>query len=214
MSINRVLLSGNLTRDPELRATAGGTPVLSIGLAVNDRRRNAQTGEWEDYPNFVDCSMFGTRAEAVSKHMQKGDKIAIEGKLRFTQWRRKDSIVPSSRWSSRISNSWPSVETSRNQKAGGREIACLLTYATSGTIAVPRLFSRWNYPAVYRLAERMVVDFKYSNAYSRANVVAYKAQDGSIYVGVAIYPFDFRDSVFRRCSRYLPGQGRRAALDF
>lgn len=48
MSINRVLLSGNLTRDPELRATAGGTPVLSIGLAVNDRRRNAQTGEWED----------------------------------------------------------------------------------------------------------------------------------------------------------------------
>lgn len=86
MSINRVLLSGNLTRDPELRATAGGTPVLSIGLAVNDRRRNAQTGEWEDYPNFVDCSMFGTRAEAVSKHMQKGDKIAIEGKLRFTQW--------------------------------------------------------------------------------------------------------------------------------
>jgi len=89
MSINRVLLSGNLTRDPELRATAGGTPVLSIGLAVNDRRRNAQTGEWEDYPNFVDCSMFGTRAEAVSKHMQKGDKIAIEGKLRFIQWEKE-----------------------------------------------------------------------------------------------------------------------------
>lgn len=60
----------------------------------------------------------------------------------------------------------------------------------------------------------MVIDFKYSDAYSRANVVAYKAQDGSIYVGVAIYPFDFRDSVFRRCSRYLPGEGRRAALDF
>lgn len=86
MSINRVLLSGNLTRDPELRATAGGTPVLSIGLAVNDRRRNAATGEWEDCPNFIECSMFGTRAEAVSKHMHKGDKIAIEGKLRFTQW--------------------------------------------------------------------------------------------------------------------------------
>lgn len=60
----------------------------------------------------------------------------------------------------------------------------------------------------------MVIDFKYSDAYSRANVVAYKAQDGSVYVGVAIYPFDFRDSVFRRCSRYLPGEGRRAALDF
>ena len=60
----------------------------------------------------------------------------------------------------------------------------------------------------------MVVDFKYSDSYSRANVVAYKAQDGSIYVGAAIYPFDFRDSVFRRCSRYLPGRGREAAQDF
>ena len=59
MSINRVNISGNLTRDPELRATAGGTQVLSFGVAVNDRRRNAQTGEWEDYPNFVDCTMFG-----------------------------------------------------------------------------------------------------------------------------------------------------------
>lgn len=60
----------------------------------------------------------------------------------------------------------------------------------------------------------MVVDFKYSDAYSRANVVAYKAQDGSIYVGVAIYPFDSRDSVFRRSAGYLSGEGRRAALDF
>ena len=58
MSINRVSITGNLTRDPELRATAGGTQVLSFGVAVNDRRRNPQTGEWEDYPNFVDCTMF------------------------------------------------------------------------------------------------------------------------------------------------------------
>lgn len=69
MSINRVNITGNLTRDPELRATAGGTQVLSFGVAVNDRRRNAQTGEWEDYPNFVDCTMFGTRAEAVSRFL-------------------------------------------------------------------------------------------------------------------------------------------------
>ena len=86
MSINRVNISGNLTRDPELRATAGGTQVLSFGVAVNDRRRNAQTGEWEDYPNFVDCTMFGTRGEGVSKYMAKGDKIAVDGKLRFSQW--------------------------------------------------------------------------------------------------------------------------------
>ena len=84
MSINRVNISGNLTRDPELRATAGGTQVLSFGVAVNDRRKNPQTGDWEDYPNFVDCTMFGTRAEAVSRYLSKGTKVAIEGKLRYS----------------------------------------------------------------------------------------------------------------------------------
>lgn len=88
MSINRVNISGNLTRDPELRATAGGTQVLSFGVAVNDRRRNPQDGEWEDYPNFVDCTMFGTRAEAVSRYLSKGSKVAIEGKLRYSSWER------------------------------------------------------------------------------------------------------------------------------
>lgn len=89
MSINRVTISGNLTRDPELRATAGGTQVLSFGVAVNDRRRNPQNGEWEDYPNFVDCTMFGTRAEAVSRYLSKGSKVAIEGKLRYSSWERE-----------------------------------------------------------------------------------------------------------------------------
>lgn len=88
MSINRVNISGNLTRDPELRATASGTQVLSFGVAVNDRRRNPQTGDWEDYPNFVDCTMFGTRAEAVSRYLSKGSKVAIEGKLRYSSWER------------------------------------------------------------------------------------------------------------------------------
>ncbi|WP_085830801.1 single-stranded DNA-binding protein [Collinsella vaginalis] len=88
MSINRVVISGNLTRDPEMRATASGTQVMSFGVAVNDRRRNQQTGEWEDYPNFVDCTMFGTRAEAVSRYLSKGSKVAIEGKLRYSSWER------------------------------------------------------------------------------------------------------------------------------
>jgi single-strand DNA-binding protein len=88
MSINRVAISGNLTRDPELRSTASGLPVLGFGVAVNDRRKNQQTGEWEDYPNFVDCTMFGTRAEAVSRFLSKGSKVAIEGKLRWSQWER------------------------------------------------------------------------------------------------------------------------------
>ena len=88
MSINRVNITGNLTRDPELRATAAGTQVLSFGIAVNDRRQHPQTGEWEDYPNFVDCTMFGTRAEAVSRFLAKGNKVAIEGKLRYSSWER------------------------------------------------------------------------------------------------------------------------------
>ena len=86
MSINRVVISGNLTRDPELRSTAGGTAVLNLGVAVNDRRKNAQTGEWEDYPNFIDCVMFGSRAEAISRYLTKGTKVAIEGKLRYRSW--------------------------------------------------------------------------------------------------------------------------------
>ena len=88
MSINRVNITGNLTRDPELRATASGTQVLSFGVAVNDRRRNAQTGDWEDYANFVDCTMFGNRAEAVGRFLAKGMKVAIEGKLRYSSWER------------------------------------------------------------------------------------------------------------------------------
>ena len=86
MSINKVLISGNLTRDPELRQTASGMPVLSFGVAVNDRRRNQQTGEWEDYPNFVDCTMFGNRASSLSRYLHKGIKVAIEGKLRYSSW--------------------------------------------------------------------------------------------------------------------------------
>lgn len=90
MSINRVNISGNLTRDPELRATPGGQQVLTFGVAVNDRRRNQQTGEWEDVPNYVDCVVFGSRAEALDKFLSKGSKVAIEGKLRYSSWETKD----------------------------------------------------------------------------------------------------------------------------
>ena len=89
MSINRVIISGNLTRDPELRSTASGLPVLGFGVAVNDRRKNQQTGEWEDYPNFIDCTMFGARAESLSRYLSKGTKVSIEGKLRWSQWERE-----------------------------------------------------------------------------------------------------------------------------
>lgn len=86
MSINRCCISGNLTRDAELRQTQGGMAILSLGVAVNDRRKNQQTGEWEDVPNFVDCVMFGSRAEKLAQYLAKGTKVAIDGKLRYSSW--------------------------------------------------------------------------------------------------------------------------------
>ena len=90
MSINKVFIAGNLTRDPELRETPSGFQVLSFGVAVNDRRKNQQTEQWEDYANFVDCTMFGNRAASVSRFLSKGAKVAIEGKLRWSQWEAQD----------------------------------------------------------------------------------------------------------------------------
>lgn len=90
MGINKVVIAGNLTRDPELRETASGFQILNFGVAVNDRRKNQQTQQWEDYANFVDCTMFGNRAASVARFLAKGSKVAIEGKLRWSQWETQD----------------------------------------------------------------------------------------------------------------------------
>ena len=90
MSINKAIISGRLTRDPELRETPGGFQVLSFSVAVDDRRRNPQTQQWEDYANFVGCAMFGSRAASVARFLGKGDKVAVEGKLRWSQWQAQD----------------------------------------------------------------------------------------------------------------------------
>ena len=86
MSINKVMITGNLTRDSELRQTPGGTSILNFGVAVNDRRRNQQTGEWEDYANYIDCTMFGRRGEALNQYLTKGTKVAVEGRLHYSSW--------------------------------------------------------------------------------------------------------------------------------
>ena len=85
MSINTVTITGNLTRDPDMRSTADGMPVMSFSVAVNDHRKGPD-GQWKDYPNYVDCTMFGSRAEAVGKYMAKGTKVGIAGKLRYSSW--------------------------------------------------------------------------------------------------------------------------------
>lgn len=90
MSINQVCISGNLCRDAELRETQGGQAIVGFTVAVNDRRKNPQTGEWEDFPNYVDCTMFVNYAKALMPRLTKGSKVAIHGKLRWSQWEARD----------------------------------------------------------------------------------------------------------------------------
>jgi single-strand DNA-binding protein len=89
MSINRCNISGNIGRDPELRQTQGGTQVLTFSLAVSDRKRNPQSGQWEDVTNWIPCVVFGNRADSLSKFLSKGMKCAVEGKLRQSSYKDK-----------------------------------------------------------------------------------------------------------------------------
>lgn len=89
MSLNTVTVSGNLTRDPELRMNANGTAFLNLGIAVNENRKNSQ-GEWEPYTHFFEASAVGKRAEALSRILTKGMKVAISGRLSWRQWESPD----------------------------------------------------------------------------------------------------------------------------
>jgi single-strand DNA-binding protein len=84
-SFNRVILLGNLTRDPELRYTPSGTAVTDIGLAVNDRRKGAN-GEWIEETTFVDITLWGRTAEIASEYLGKGSPALIEGRLKLDTW--------------------------------------------------------------------------------------------------------------------------------
>lgn len=85
-SFNRVILVGNLTRDIELKYLQSGTAVAEIGLAVNERRKNAQTGEWIEEPVFVDVTLWGRTAEIAGEYLGKGSSVLIEGRLKLDQW--------------------------------------------------------------------------------------------------------------------------------
>lgn len=88
--LNTVSIGGNLCRDAELRATASGMAVLTFSVAVNESRKNQQTGQWEDYPNYVDCTMFGSRAESISRYLTNGTYVALTGRLHQNRWQNKD----------------------------------------------------------------------------------------------------------------------------
>lgn len=89
-NINRVVLVGNLTRDPDLRQTGGGTPVCSLRLAVNTRRKDPATGEWGDKPNYFTISVFGNQAEACAQYLSKGRPVAVDGRLQWREWQAQD----------------------------------------------------------------------------------------------------------------------------
>lgn len=86
MSVNTVTVSGNITRNPELRTTQSGTKVLQIGIAYNEPVRDASTGEWTTRPNFFDAALFGSRAEKLFPYLAKGAKVCLVGKLRQRSW--------------------------------------------------------------------------------------------------------------------------------
>lgn len=83
--LNTVTLGGNLCRDAELRATASGMAVLSFSVAVNESVKD-QSGEWSDYPNYIDCTMFGRRAESVAPYLTKGTYVVVVGRFHQNRW--------------------------------------------------------------------------------------------------------------------------------
>ena len=87
--INRVVLVGRLTRDPELRHLPSGSPVLQLGLAVNGRQKDA-SGNWVDKPNFFDVKVFGNQAESLAQHLAKGRRVGIDGRLDWSSWEAQD----------------------------------------------------------------------------------------------------------------------------
>jgi single-strand DNA-binding protein len=89
-NINRVVLTGNLTRDPELRSTASGMSVCSLRIASNTRRKNQATGDWEDKPNFFDVTVWGAQGENCARFLSKGRPVAVDGRLEWREWETQD----------------------------------------------------------------------------------------------------------------------------
>jgi single-strand DNA-binding protein len=85
-TINRVVLVGNLTRDPELRSTANGTSVCRMRVACSTTRRNKETGELDERPNYFDVSVFGASGEACARFLVKGRPVAVDGRLEWHDW--------------------------------------------------------------------------------------------------------------------------------
>jgi single-strand DNA-binding protein len=89
-NVNVVVITGNLTRDPELRSTPGGTSVCKLRVAVNSCRKDGQTGEWVDKPNYFDVTVWGAQGENCANYLSKGRPVAVEGRLDWREWEAKE----------------------------------------------------------------------------------------------------------------------------
>jgi single-strand DNA-binding protein len=89
-NINRVVLTGNLTRDPELRSTGSGLSVCSLRIASNTRRKDQSTGEWTDKPNYFSVTVWGAQGENCARFLTKGRPVAIDGRLEWREWQAQD----------------------------------------------------------------------------------------------------------------------------
>lgn len=89
MNLNTVALTGNLTKDPELRSTDGGTSIAKMRIAVNSRKKD-QSGEWTDVANYFNVVAFGKQAENCAEYLSKGRPIAVQGRLEWREWETDD----------------------------------------------------------------------------------------------------------------------------
>ncbi len=117
-SYNKVILMGNLTRDPELRYTQSNMAICKIGLAVNRRFKDSQSGEWREEATFVDVTIFGKRGEAFAKYHQKGRPAFIEGSLRLDNWEDKSTGAKRSKLYV-VADEWQFVGGGERSAGGG-----------------------------------------------------------------------------------------------
>ena len=139
-NINRVVLTGNLTRDPELRSLPSGMSVCSLRVACNTRRKNAATGDWVDKPNYFDVTVWGAQGENCARFLDKGRPVAIDGRLEWREW--EDTTATSaSPWTSSPTPSSSSAGARRARAAAAgssrRAPTCRSTTATSSRRARP-----------------------------------------------------------------------------
>ena len=85
-NINRVVITGNLTRDPELRSIPNGTSVCSLRVAVNGRKKDAESGQWVDKPNYFDITVWGNQGERCAQYLAKGRPVGVDGRLEWREW--------------------------------------------------------------------------------------------------------------------------------